>query len=322
MEPKALFDGHPLHKLLPVIAGIALAIAAALALKTSAQAYDLDSNNCLACHSSPSLSKQNGQGSVSLFVSANELTASAHRYLDCTSCHTDKPHQVQTPLTKQSLAQKCGTCHAYEYKLHLTSIHGQKLSNGNSDVATCTDCHSADSNPHSVVRVLEPTASTYPKNIAQTCAKCHNNPQLMSKYGIVEKVYESYMRSFHGKAMKLASDKLAVELLNKATCTNCHGTHDIMEVNDPGAPVAGMANLAKTCEQCHPGAGVTFASGFLGHKEANPSFLPPVYWGERFFYIFTRAVLAVGGLMVSFEIGRWGVGHIAARIRRSREQDD
>jgi len=97
-------------------------------------------------------------------------------------------------------------------------------------VATCVDCHSTEGNPHSVVRVLEYNAPTYTKNISQTCARCHDNQELMASYGIVEKVYESYMRSFHGKAMQLDTELVQ---LDKATCTNCHGVHDIKSVQDP-----------------------------------------------------------------------------------------
>ncbi len=85
-------------------------------------------------------------------------------------------------------------------------------------MATCVDCHSPEGNPHSVIRVLEYGAPTYKKNIAETCAKCHGDEELMASYGIVEKVYESYMRSFHGKAMQLGTYEITQ--LDKATCTN------------------------------------------------------------------------------------------------------
>lgn len=285
------------------------ALAVVLLTRGSAVAYDLDRNNCLSCHSNPEMSTRNGNGTtISLYVNTADFVASAHKYTDCSTCHTAEPHQQSTPLTKLSLARKCGTCHQYEYEQHLTSIHGQQLQIGNQDVATCVDCHSVNSNPHSIVRVLETSASTYPKNVAATCAKCHDDSELMAKYGIVEKVYESYMRSFHGKATMLSPDISAQ--LNKATCVSCHGTHDIKAVSDPNAPVAGMANLAKTCEQCHPGAGVRFAGSFLGHKEADPDYYPTVYWGERFFLILTAVVLSMGAGLVSLEILRWLVGRI------------
>ena len=119
-----------------------------------------------------------------------------------------------------------------------------------------------------MIRVLEYDAPAYRKNTAQTCAKCHGDEDLMGRYGILEKVYESYMRSFHGKAIQLGSYEISQ--LDKATCTNCHGTHDIAKTDDPDSPVAGVENLAVTCEQCHEGAGVEFASGFLGHKDVSP----------------------------------------------------
>jgi len=211
-------------------------------------------------------------------------------------------------LTKLSLAEKCGTCHEYQYKLHQSGIHGEQLAKGNPDVATCVDCHSPTQNPHSVIRVLEYNAPAYKKNIAQTCASCHDNEELMADYGIVEKVYESYMRSFHEKAIQLGTYEATQ--LDKATCTNCHGVHDIKSAKDPGSPVVGVANLASTCEQCHPGAGVEFAKSFLGHKEASPQNVAAAHNTKRFFTILlvtvaAFAVMVVAMAIVRFSINRW-----------------
>ncbi len=259
--------------------------------------YALDENDCLLCHGNPDLTKTTTGGEkISLYVSEELLNTTAHRFIDCTTCHSYEPHEVASPLTKLSLAEKCGSCHKYEYKLHLQSIHGQQLVYGNPDVATCIDCHSTKGDPHSVIRVLEYNAPAYKKNVAETCAKCHGDPELMSSYGIVEKVYESYMRSFHGKAMQLGTYEITQ--LDKATCTNCHGYHDIKSVRDPGSPVAGLDNLAKTCEECHPGAGVEFASGFLGHKEASPENIPVAHYTDMLFTILLTTVVSFGALVV------------------------
>ncbi|MFC1987556.1 hypothetical protein ACFLVH_03315 [Chloroflexota bacterium] len=271
-------------------------------------AYALDENNCLSCHSNSDLYKTENGIKISLYVSEEEVDAAAHRYIDCTTCHTTNPHNVETPLSKLSLAEKCGSCHQHEYQLHLESIHGQQLVQGNLDVATCADCHSPDNNPHSVIRVLEYTAPTYKKNIAQTCNKCHGNQPLMASYGIVENVYQSYMRSFHGKALLLSSGQLAK--LDEATCTNCHGVHDIKGVTSPTSPVAGMDNLLKTCQQCHLGAGAEFVRGFLGHNEASPENIPVAHYAGIFFTILLTTVLAFGGIVVvmaivRFSINRW-----------------
>lgn len=276
---------------------------------SSIKVYGLDENNCLSCHGNPGFTKTGENGNeISLYVDEALVNSGAHRYIDCTVCHSTEPHNVATPLNKLSLAEKCGSCHRYEYKLHLESIHGQQLVQGNPDVATCVDCHSAESNPHSVIRVLEYNAPTYKKNIAETCAKCHGNEELMADYGIVEKVYESYMRSFHGKAMRLGTYEITQ--LDKATCTNCHGFHDVKSVDDPNSPVVGLETLASTCEQCHPGAGVEFASGFLGHKEASTEHVAGAHYTELIFTIILSVFIAFGALVViaaiiRFSINRW-----------------
>ncbi len=288
---------------------IALFVAGAVLIFSYDMIFALDEYNCLSCHGNKGLTKTIEDGrEVSLYVNEEWVSTAAHRYIDCTTCHTSEPHKIDTPLTKSSLAEKCGSCHQYQYKLHLESIHGQQLLQGNPDVATCVDCHSPAGNPHSIIRVLEYDAPIYKKNIAQTCAKCHSDGKLMASYGIVEKVYESYMRSFHGKAMQLGTYEIAQ--LDKATCTNCHGVHDIKSASDPTSPVAGLENLAKTCEQCHPGAGINFASGFLGHKEASPENIPVAHYTEILFTILLISVVSFGAVVVimafiRFSANRW-----------------
>jgi len=293
-----------------IIAAVTVILAAGVLLVINTEtSYALDENNCLVCHGTPKLTTTNGDGNeISLYVSESAVNTAAHRYIDCTTCHTDDPHNVDTPLTKLSLAQKCGSCHEYQYKVHLESVHGEQLAQGNLDVATCVDCHSQEHNPHSVIRVLEYNAPAYKKNVAETCARCHSDEELMANYGIVEKVYESYMRSFHGKAMKLGTYEITQ--LDKATCTNCHGVHDIQGANDPESPVAGLENLADTCDQCHTGGGVEFAASFLGHKEASSQNIPAAHYAEILFTTLLITVLSFGALVViaaivRFSINRW-----------------
>jgi len=288
---------------------VGVAVAGIFLLANQGKALALDENNCLACHGNPDRTKQLSDGIViSLYVDETGVASAAHRFIDCTDCHGTAPHAEASPLSKLSLAEKCGTCHAYEYKQHLASVHGQQLAIGNEDVATCVDCHSPTSNPHSVIRVLESNSPAYKKNIAQTCARCHQNSELMGNYGIVERVYESYMRSFHGKAIQLGATELSQ--LSQATCTNCHGVHDIKNTHDPASPVNGVQNLAVTCEQCHPGAGEQFAAGFLGHREASVDNVPAAHYAENLFRTLLISVISFGvvvvvGAVTRFSINRW-----------------
>ena len=281
----------------------------------TASALYVDNNNCLACHGNAKMASElmnvtrpDGT-SIALYVNPKDLENSVHRFNDCTVCHSSEPHDTQSALSKLSQAEKCGTCHQYEYKQYIGSVHGTPQKAGNSDPATCTDCHSTTSSPHNIVRVLDPGASTYPGNIAKTCAKCHDNGKLMGKYGIVEKVYDSYMRSFHGKAISLSGQGAALSQLNTATCTNCHGSHNISAVGNAANSVSGKQNLLKTCQGCHPTAGPEFVAGFPGHRVANSSYLPQVYWGGKLFYYFSRGLLGMGMLLVLssilMRIGSW-----------------
>jgi hypothetical protein len=294
----------------------------------SAPVAYVDNNNCLSCHGDPSLTddlitRQRPDGTpISLYVDPHGLSYSVHRFNDCTTCHTSKPHDVETPLTKLSLAEKCGSCHEYQFGQYINSVHGAPQVNGNSDPATCTDCHSATSDPHNVVRVLDPAASTYPKNIAQTCAKCHDDPELMAKYGVVEQVYDSYMGSFHGESMRLSGESTALKQLDSATCVNCHGSHNVSSVADPDSPVAGMENLLETCRTCHPAAEAEFVKGFVGHKAVNSEYLPQVYWGGKTFFIFSRVMLSGGVLIVATSIGLRGVPWVTRKIRRRRKDKE
>lgn len=269
----------------------------------------LDLNNCLSCHAVLDKTVTNADGrEISLQIDPLDVDTGAHRYIDCATCHQTGAHQKDTPLTKLSSAQKCGSCHDYQYQLHLESVHGEQLTQGNADVATCVDCHSPEADAHTVIRVLDHSAPTYKKNSAETCARCHADEDLMENYGIVEKTYESYLRSFHGKAIDLGNEELS--RLEAATCTSCHGVHDIKAADDPNSPVAGLDNLVATCEECHAGAGTEFAAGFLGHKEASPEYAPAVHFTEKFFSTLLKVVIIPGGLIVlaaivRFSINRW-----------------
>ena len=281
-------------------------VAAPVVEPTSALSSGAEAAACVACHGDPGLSKVLPDGrEVSLYVDEDAVRDSAHANLGCATCHRGDPHADDSLLNKASLAASCGTCHVDEYELHLDSIHGQQLPPGNPDAASCVDCHSADRTPHSVVRIWDQGAPTYKKNIAETCGQCHRDEGLMAGYGGVEKVYETYMRSFHGKALQLAGDDASH--LEAATCTNCHGTHDIRRPDDPDSPLAGMENLARTCGECHEGATAEFASSFPGHKEVSPENAPAAFYTEKFFLVLTAGVSGLGVAVVVLASIHWGL---------------
>jgi nitrate/TMAO reductase-like tetraheme cytochrome c subunit len=289
-----------------------------------------DKQNCLKCHGDPSLTDlmtvNRPDGSpIVLYVDRTALANTVHRYKDCTDCHGTDPHDTKSALNKLSLSAKCGTCHEYEYSQYKDSVHGKAQSATNHDAATCTDCHSPTGSPHNIQRVLDPQSTIYPKNVAATCAKCHNNPKLMGQYGIVEKVYSSYMRSFHGKSIKLSAKDSSLEQLDTATCVSCHGAHDTHTIST-GTGTAGSASgtddLLDTCKSCHPTAGPEFVKGFLGHKDVNSTYQPVVYWGGKGFHYFSRFMLGFGWFTVATSLSLRSGSWVRRKLRRGKKKGE
>ncbi|UCF80554.1 MAG: cytochrome c3 family protein [Acidobacteriota bacterium] len=89
---------------------------------------------------------------------------------------------------------------------------------------SCTDCHEGITDfPHEVA----PT----PPGEPQACAACHDTAQ------------EEYELSVHA-ALRRSGDILV------ATCTDCHGTHDILPTDDAESRVHPI-HLPRTCARCH-----------------------------------------------------------------------
>jgi len=96
----------------------------------------------------------------------------------------------------------------------------------------CTACHadvSADKIPHGKVAPV-------------ACANCHEGP------------VKEYSTTIHGKA-RAAGRNVA------ATCTDCHGTHDIRRASDPLSRT-NHANIEATCAACH-GNEATISKGHI-----------------------------------------------------------
>jgi len=86
----------------------------------------------------------------------------------------------------------------------------------------CASCHTdVDVNSH-------PGGKVAPVD----CAQCHEKPS------------KTYAASTHGKARKAGNT-------GAASCTECHGNHDIVKVTSASSPVR-RENLHTTCGQCHP----------------------------------------------------------------------
>ena len=139
-----------------------------------------------------------------------------------------KPAPAQAAAPPADPNEPCLMCHSdpaaksesgkvigVSAKVFASSVHGQMQ-------LKCTDCHSdvsAEKLPHA------------PKLKPANCAACHEVP------------VKEYQSTAHAKA-RAGGNMVA------ATCTDCHGKHDIQKSTEPSSRT-NVANREATCGACH-----------------------------------------------------------------------
>jgi hypothetical protein len=116
----------------------------------------------------------------------------------------------------------------------------------------CHDCHGGDPGSDdpwiSMSRAKGFLGKISRKTTPALCARCHSNATLMHNYKPRQRVDQlaQYQTSVHGK--RLAAGDEAV-----ANCVDCHGVHQLREVNHALSPVHPL-RLPQTCGRCHSDA--------------------------------------------------------------------
>ena len=122
---------------------------------------------------------------------------------------------------------------------YASSVHGKRLAQGDTRVATCVTCHDA----HGIRLVNDARSPAFPTNVAATCGACHSSPEHMKPYALPDgsplptNQQANYERSVHFQALTQRQD------LSAPTCNDCHGNH--------GAAPPGVGALTSVCGTCH-----------------------------------------------------------------------
>lgn len=257
--------------------------------------------SCLACHGQAGMTSPTGK---SISIDPSKHAASVHGALACQDCHAtikDYPHPVKVAKIQCATCHadesahvpgsihsvlgegacvschgeahvvttaaeltpaKCATCHADEVKQFRQSIHGQAAAKGDPDAPNCISCHGP---VHQIQASGEAIATVAKKNLPNTCAACHSNPQFLSRHRIpIAHPVELYRQSVHGRAV-VNGDGAA------ATCSDCHGSHDILPARDARSKV-NHYNIPTTCGQCHTDIAKTYTESV--HGQAMTAGLP------------------------------------------------
>ena len=127
--------------------------------------------------------------------------------------------------TKDTADISCIHCHLKEVQYLQKSVHSNKTS--------CVDCHGGDISINGTVSIYAMSKNftdiQTKTNIPNICSKCHSD------------VIKLYNESVHATALR---EKGA------ASCTDCHGIHDILSYKDPNS-MTYFENVPTLCANCH-----------------------------------------------------------------------
>ena len=189
---------------------------------------------CGGCHDGDLATYSRSVHGVGLFESGLVVTAV------CADCHSS--HGIfyaadkRSTLHTSNVAATCGKCHDHIERRLQMSVHGrgngpgsemEKSATGGkwSRHPTCTDCHQGH-------HLLDPVRVAFHFDVVNRCGNCH--PALSARHGM----------SLHGELTQMGYEAAAA-------CSDCHGFHDILPVDDPKSRLATGKNRLATCRKCH-----------------------------------------------------------------------
>jgi hypothetical protein len=185
----------------------------------------------------------------------------------------------------------CKDCH--DNPLYRPLSFFKKVRPGISDMALgrCRVCHKKDDfifrfYNHVTTRLHK---IRNPKNIAEVCGRCHDDPELIARHNLSTKAAYSYGETFHGKAAGYLDERIP-------DCLDCHinrgeSVHQMLSYKDP-LSITYEGNKIKSCSgvDCHPKASPNLAR-YKVHTEFNLDQSPAQYYFTVFFITLTGLTL-------------------------------
>jgi hypothetical protein len=219
----------------------------------------------------------------------------------CTSCHESHhilPHEnPESSIHGDNIAKTCMQCHSQIERVHIKVVNGELWEKEPHNLPICVDCHQ----PHEVRRVLyvesfpdamcmdchsrpdvhktvdgevvslqvDPDILMDSDHANIQCVKCHTDARstrdpVCLGSGQVDcsmchaEAVDDFSVSQHGQYYA-DGDTLA------PYCTDCHGDHDVLAIDDPSSPVFAR-NIPDLCGNCHR-EGETAARRYTGTEQ-------------------------------------------------------
>jgi predicted CXXCH cytochrome family protein len=205
--------------------------------------------DCLACHEDKELTSDAGKP---MFVDGAIFQASVHGQagLSCVDCHADLAKTEEFPHDSPLKTVDCSRCHEESQQQFRQSVHFSAGQRGSAITVSCKDCHGS----HDIRAKTDFQSTVFPLNLPSTCEKCHLD-KVKTEKGF--DFIRQYNQSIHFRALEKAG------LTMSASCSQCHGAHDIKDVHD-SASLVSRQNIIKTCGQCHVGIERDYFEGVHG----------------------------------------------------------
>jgi cytochrome b subunit of formate dehydrogenase len=212
--------------------------------------------------------------------------------IDCHGSHLVLKHtDDRSTVYEKNIPATCGSCHRGIYKEYVRSIHYSEDDREPDKLPNCATCHSSHT-----IRDVE--RDQFVNEVTDQCGSCHT------------RLSETYFDTMHGKAYELG-------YLKAAKCSDCHGAHEILAVNNPNSSV-GLHNIVATCKKCHEDANMRF-TGYLTHATHHDPVRYPIlfytYWAMTILLV---SVFAFFGLHTLMWLPR-SFRHMSARRRHRQE---
>jgi formate dehydrogenase gamma subunit len=204
---------------------------------------------CLSCHLSDEFAHVFGERSRQfmdqyehsihyLAIEEGKVSASCS---DCHGSHNVFPGEdVRSTVHRSRINNTCARCHGAPFAELRRSSHGQAFARGVRSAPVCTDCHGE----HTIATITSDDSPVSKKREAETCLNCHlDDPEVRAAVPVSAGFIASYTESVHGMALQAGN-------LESATCSNCHGDHEILNPDHPNSKIH-RRNVNQTCGECH-----------------------------------------------------------------------
>jgi hypothetical protein len=185
----------------------------------------------------------------------------------------------------------CKNCHENPLYRPLSFFKGTRYGVSEDAMSRCRVCHKKDDfifrfYNHVTGRLHR---TRIPLNIAEVCARCHDDPEKISRHNLSTKAVFSYGETFHGKAARFLDERIP-------DCLDCHvkkgeSIHQILSHENPDSATH-TENKGTICAKtdCHPKASPKLAK-YGVHAEFNLTQNPIHYFITLFFIVLTGGTL-------------------------------